>query len=107
MNRRNHAETIKSESLNIFRVLLIMSRFKSSTRADLWKVKLQHKYIPAPSFGRFMVHKRFERLRKSVVSSKRDEDFVIADTDEKARWGLVDKLFLAINSHRASNFAQS
>ncbi len=95
-------KTTKGEILTFFGVVILMTKFKSSSRASLWSMTAKRNYVPAPSFGKTgMSRNRSDSLIRHVRWSEQSEELPSEMSSEKYRWLLFDGFVGRFNDYRA------
>jgi hypothetical protein len=101
-------ETSAGEILKYMGIIVLMTQFEFSERAELWSKNAPSKYKLAPAFGRTgMSRNRFDDLHKSVRWSEQPPNRPDGMTHSSYRWMLVDGFVNRFNQFRASSYIPS
>ena len=105
--KANEKVTTKGELLKLIGVMILVSKFEFTSRANLWSNTAPSKYIPAPSFGKTgMSRPRFDVLMRHLVYSEQPPERPYCMCHETYRWLLVDDFVEEFNNHRKNFFNQ-
>ena len=111
LHKSSMKETMPSEVLKFFGILILTTTFEFTSRTSLWNTTAWSKYRPAPQFGLTGMSKnRFEDLfscmrwsfQPAVPTFKGE-----SASSEVFRWKLVDDFVKNFNEHRANYFNPS
>jgi len=88
-------------------VLVLGTRHKCGSRADLWTTVSRNKYIQALSFGKLtgMSRDLFDTLWSCMTYSVESVEPTVSS--ERRRWSLVDDFEGSFNVHRAAHVQPS
>lgn len=100
--------TTLGELLRQFDVLILITRFKCGSRAEVWSETPRCKRIPVPAFGKTgMSRDRFEDLWRCMEWSYQPYPCPDDTSSEHWRWHLIQDFVDWINGHRASFYHPS
>ena len=102
-------ETNTTELYKLFGIIVLITRFETTSRARLWSPVSQNKYIPAVKLGALtgMARQRFDDLWSALRWSHQQKDRPSGLSHAEHRWTLIDDMVDIYNRHREDNFVPS
>jgi hypothetical protein len=108
LHKKKKRLTTIGETIKLFGVLILSTRFEFGTRASLWSINPSSKYRPAPAFGRTgMPRHRFDELWGCLAFSEQPQTRPDTMSSEQYRWLLVDGFVDKFNEYRKNYFVPS
>ena len=109
LREKQKRETTVTELYKLFGIIILITRFETTSRARLWSTVSQNKYIPAVKLGAMtgMPRQRFDDLWSALQWSTQPKDRPQGVLHAEHCWMLVNDMVGIFNQHWEDHFIPS
>ena len=106
LREQRKRETTATELYKLFGIIILITRFETTSRARLWSTVSQNKYIPAVKLGAMtgMPRQRFDDLWSALRWSHQPKERPQGVSHAEHRWMLINDMVEIFNHHREDDF---
>ena len=106
LREQQKRETSVNELYKLFGIIILITRFETTSRAQLWSTVSQNKYIPAVELGSMagMPRQRFDDLWSTLRWSCQLKERPQGVLHVEHRWMLINDMVDVFNQHREDDF---